>query len=89
MTCHSRQVDSERVHVKSVSGDIILTGKLAKTGRYDLSTHSGDIQIIPEGNPGFDLEAATFSGDVSSDFALRLRGSLNSNLGTRRQRRAT
>lgn len=79
------QVDSERVHVKSVSGDIILIGKLAKTGRYDLSTHSGDIQIIPEGNPGFDLEAATFSGDVSSDFALRLRGSLNSNLAPDRK----
>ena len=74
------KVDSERVHVKSLSGDITLTGKLAKTGRYDLSTHSGDIQIIPEGNPGFDVEAATFSGDVSSDFALRLGGSLNNSL---------
>lgn len=68
------KVDSERLHVKSVSGDIVLTGKLAKTGRYDISTHSGDIQVIPEGNAGFDLDAATFSGDVTSDFALRLGG---------------
>jgi hypothetical protein len=82
------KVDSERVHVKSVSGDIILTGKLAKTGRYDISTHSGDIQVIPEGNPGFDLEAATFSGDVSSDFGLRLGGGRNNlNPGDRGSRR--
>ena len=65
------KVDSERVTVKSVSGDVMLTGKLVKTGRYDLSTHSGDVQVIPEGSPGFDLEAATFSGDVSSDFAMK------------------
>ena len=45
-TCSLEQVESERVQVKSVSGDIIFKGKLAKTGRYDLSTHSGDVQVI-------------------------------------------
>ena len=75
------RVDSERVQVEAVSGDIVLIGKLAKTGRYDLSTHSGDIQVIPEGNADFDLEAATFSGDVSSDFALKLRGVIPNNFG--------
>jgi DUF4097 and DUF4098 domain-containing protein YvlB len=68
------QVDSERVQVKSLSGDIILAGKLAKAGHYELKTNSGDIQVIPEGNPGFNVEAATFSGDVSSDFPLKLIG---------------
>jgi DUF4097 and DUF4098 domain-containing protein YvlB len=65
------QLDSERVQVKSLSGDITLKGRLARTGRYELHTHSGDIQVIPEGNPGFELEAETFSGDVSSDFGVR------------------
>ena len=83
------KIDSERVHVKSVSGDVTFTGKLAKTGRYDLSTHSGDIQVIPEGNPGFEVDAETFSGDVSSDFGVRrgptLRNNLNPNdRGSRR-----
>jgi hypothetical protein len=66
------QIESERVQAQTVSGDIVLTGRLAKTGRYQLSTHSGDIQVIPEGNPGFELAAKTFSGDVSSDFSVKL-----------------
>jgi hypothetical protein len=70
------QVDSERVQVKSVSGDITLIGRLARNGRYDLGTHSGDIQVVPVGNPGFEIEARTFSGDVSSDFPLKLRPGL-------------
>ena len=76
------KVDSERVTVKSLSGDVVMTGKLIKTGRYDLNTHSGDIQVIPEGNPGFDLEAATFSGDVSTDFTMKLGGVGRSNFGS-------
>jgi hypothetical protein len=74
------QVDSERVQIKSVSGDIVLSGKLTKGGRYELTTHSGDIQVILEGNPGFDLEAGTFSGDISSDFAVKLGGTLRNNI---------
>jgi hypothetical protein len=68
------QVESERVRAKSLSGDIVFRGTIAKNGRYDLGSHSGDIQVIPDGNPGFNLEAGTFSGDVSSDFAVRLGG---------------
>jgi hypothetical protein len=75
------RVDSERIRIDSVAGDITFIGKLAKTGRYDLSSHSGDIQVIPEGSADFDLEAATFSGDVNSDFALKLRGAIPNNFG--------
>jgi hypothetical protein len=66
------QIESDRVKVNSISGDVILRGKLSKTGRYDLSTNSGDVQVITDGGASFELEARTFSGDVSSDFPLKL-----------------
>ena len=69
------QAESERVQVNSVSGDIVFKGKLAKTGRYELKTHSGDVQVVTDGGASFELEAGTLSGDVSSDFALKLTGS--------------
>jgi len=43
-----------------------------RTGRYQLQTHRGDIRVIPSGDAGFDLEAMTFSGDLRSDFVLKL-----------------
>ena len=66
------QIESERVKVNSISGDVIFRGKLSKTGRYDLSTNSGDVQVITDGGANFEVEARTFSGDVSSDFAMKL-----------------
>jgi DUF4097 and DUF4098 domain-containing protein YvlB len=73
------QIESERVKVNSISGDVIFRGKLSKSGRYELSTNSGDVQVITDGGASFNLEARTFSGDVSSDFSLKL-GTLPSSL---------
>lgn len=77
---HLAQVESERVRVNSISGDIDYAGKLARAGHYELHTNSGDIHIIADGSASFDLEAQTFSGDVTSDFALKLRGTSQSSL---------
>lgn len=78
------QVSGERVNVNVISGDVVLSGPLASTGRYDLRSHSGDVQVILEGNPGFELEAGSFSGDVSSEFALTLRGAVRSSFSGNR-----
>jgi DUF4097 and DUF4098 domain-containing protein YvlB len=67
-------LQTDRVTLKTISGDIDFGGRLARGGRYDFQSHSGDVRITPTGNPAFDLEASTFSGDVHSDFALTLRG---------------
>jgi hypothetical protein len=74
------QVDSERVQVHALSGDIVYKGKLSKTGRYELRTNSGDVQVVTDGGASFELEARTFSGDVTSDFALKLGGNLSTSL---------
>jgi len=83
------QVEGERVRVNSLSGDVVFKGKLSKTGRYELRTTSGDVQVITDGGASFEVEAGTFSGDVNSDFALKLGGNFGSSLtgggkGTRR-----
>jgi hypothetical protein len=78
--------EAERVNLRSISGDIDYEGKLARSGRYDMQSHSGNIRITPVGNPGFDIEASTFSGDVRSDFQLTLRGGTPGNALTGRDR---
>jgi len=49
----------------SVSGDVSYTGTLAKGGRYSFNSHSGDIVLVTPS--GFELNAATFSGDLRVD----------------------
>ncbi len=49
----------------SVSGDVGYIGTLAKGGRYVFNSHSGDIVLITPS--GFELNAATFSGELRVD----------------------
>lgn len=63
----------DRAHVRSVSGGIEYGGTLAKNGRYELNSHSGDVRLLVGENIGFELEASTFSGNVRSDLPLTLR----------------
>jgi hypothetical protein len=69
--------------VASGFSDIEYSGRLARSGRYDMQSHSGDIRLVPTGNPGFDVDANTFSGDIRADFQLRA-GAQLTNGGDRR-----
>lgn len=68
-------IESERVNVRTVSGDVEYGGMLARNGRYEFAAHSGTILLNLSGGTGFDVAASTFSGDVRSDYALTLRAS--------------
>jgi DUF4097 and DUF4098 domain-containing protein YvlB len=65
-------VEIDHASLRSVSGDIEYAGRLARNGRYQLQSHSGDLRVTPADAKGFALEASTFSGDVRSDYALTL-----------------
>jgi DUF4097 and DUF4098 domain-containing protein YvlB len=67
-------VEAESATLRSVSGSIDYGGELARTGRYEFTSHSGDVQLMLSGNTGFDVEATTFSGDLRSDYPLTLGG---------------
>jgi hypothetical protein len=65
---------SERMEVRAVNGNIDYAGELMRNGRYQFSSHSGDIRLVLAGATGFELQANSFSGAVRSDFAINRRG---------------
>ena len=50
------------------------SGNLAKSGRYELNSHSGDVRLTLGSGTGFELEASSFSGSVHSDLPLKSSG---------------
>jgi DUF4097 and DUF4098 domain-containing protein YvlB len=65
-------VQMNRARLETTAGDIEYAGPLARSGRYEFVSHSGNIRVSPTGNGGFDLEADSLRGDVRSDYALKL-----------------
>lgn len=79
-------VESERAEVQSVSGNVRYVGPLAHGGRYDLTSHSGEVRLMIAGETGFEVEATSFSGSVRSDFPLKVGGNEGDRGRGRRQR---
>jgi DUF4097 and DUF4098 domain-containing protein YvlB len=63
-----RDAAVEGLTAKSLSGSVEYTGTLAKSGRYDVNSHSGNVHFSLADTTGFELSAATFSGSIRSDF---------------------
>jgi DUF4097 and DUF4098 domain-containing protein YvlB len=63
----------ERLEARSVSGNIEFDAPLSKGGRYEFTSHSGNVRVVLSGNTGFELDADTFSGSVRSDVPVTLR----------------
>jgi DUF4097 and DUF4098 domain-containing protein YvlB len=78
------ELQSDRVSANSTSGSVAFSGTLARNGRYELNSFSGEIRLLLSGNTGFEVEANSFSGDVRSDFAITTRGQ-DSGRGGRRK----
>jgi putative adhesin len=67
---HIEDAQVERMMVKTVQGNLDYAGELARSGRYEFNSHSGDIRLVLSGNTGFEVLANTFSGSVRSDFTF-------------------
>ena len=65
-------VACEEGEFDSVSGNIRYTGRIMGGGRYEFKSHSGDVIITIGDDVGFELEANTFSGDIESDFEMKV-----------------
>lgn len=68
------RVEARRVDVATVSGPVSFDGPLDAEGRYELESHSGSIRVTVPPGTGFDLEAESFSGSLSSNATIALRG---------------
>jgi len=76
-------VKSDRVSGKTTSGSVGFVGTLAKSGRYDLGSFSGDVRLILSGGTGFEIDANSFSGDIRSDFDIVTKGPVQAGRGRR------
>ena len=74
----------ERLEAKALSGNIYFDAPLVKGGRYEFTSHSGDVRLTLSGNTGFELDADTFSGSVRSDIPVTLRSVGQTRAGERR-----
>jgi DUF4097 and DUF4098 domain-containing protein YvlB len=63
----------ERATGSTISGEVEFAGPLAKGGRYEFRSHSGDVRLVPTSTTGFEVEANTFSGTFQSDYPVTLR----------------
>ena len=79
----ARGIEAGDVKLSTISDDVIFDGALTPRGRYEFSTHSGDVLLTLDGRTGFSFDGSAFSGSVRSDMALQ--GSrTESRTGTRR-----
>jgi Putative adhesin len=67
-------VDCQQVEAQSVSGNVRFGGPIAKGGRYELNSHSGNVAVSLGGSTGFEVEATSFSGSIKSDFSFGSNG---------------
>jgi len=79
----AHDVQTEGADMDSMSGDIEFSGPVSAKGRYEFTAHSGDVRLGLSG--GFDLEAKTFSGTVTTDPAPNLATLVQAGGGTPRQ----
>lgn len=81
----------DRLAAKSVSGTLRYSGPIARGGRYELQSHSGDVIVETGEQVGFEVTASSFSGDIDSDVALTMTfgGDRESRRGRRQEVRGT
>jgi hypothetical protein len=69
-TVSARDVLADNVTLNVMSGDVVFSGGLAKNGRYEMTTHNGDLQFTPAGSVGFSVTATSVMGEISSAMSL-------------------
>ena len=65
-------VDARTVEISSVNGSLFFRGPFRNGGVYSFSTHDGDVVIGMPERPDVSVSVATFDGDFSSSFPVRL-----------------
>jgi hypothetical protein len=66
----AKNVTASSASVMSTAGDIDYTGQVSPAGRYEFTSHSGEIRLGLSG--GFTFEGRSFSGSVLGDQGLSL-----------------
>lgn len=67
-----RNIKVREATASTVSGEIVYDGGIAKDGRYDFRSHSGNVTVRIPSNAGVHFEVETYSGELDSDFPITL-----------------
>jgi len=62
------------IKAKVLSGSVTYQGSIEAASRYEMKSHSGDIEMFLPSDSAFDIEAETFSGDIETDFEISVSG---------------
>lgn len=66
-------VASDAVSAESMNGDVHFGGPIRNGGRYQLSTHNGDVLVGVQSGANATVSVNTFNGDFSSDIPVEVR----------------
>ena len=66
-------MDARSLDVSTVDGEIRYEGAIHDGGRYRLTTHDGDVTLVVPSAINATVSVATYDGDFSSTFPVRLR----------------
>jgi DUF4097 and DUF4098 domain-containing protein YvlB len=67
-------VSAERMDAQAISGNITFAGDLQPNGRYEFTSHSGNIRLAVPAGAGFQVEASSFSGSINTDIPITMSG---------------
>jgi DUF4097 and DUF4098 domain-containing protein YvlB len=66
-------VVARQVRTNTTSGDVTFAGAILDDGRYEFSTHSGELQLELPANVGAQLSLSTFSGEIDTAFPITIK----------------
>lgn len=64
-------VSGQRVEVNTTNGKVTYRGDFASNGDYDVTTHSGDIEVFMPANASTDISLRSVTGKVENDFPFQ------------------
>ena len=68
-----RGVSAKVVRAKTTSGGIVYDGTIDPAGRYELTSHSGDVRLRVPRDASAQLTVSTWNGSIDSDFPITLK----------------
>lgn len=68
-----QRVDASSLQATTVNGDVGYDGPVRSGGRYELSSHNGDVSIAMTPETSATISVSTFNGEFESAFPVTLR----------------